>query len=83
MSSLTPWKTYRVSNDVSSQELGMLTTTSVLCSLLIRHFDFSEQLHNKMTEQQETAARFEELEQQLMSVSAKKSCPPVHMGINE
>lgn len=83
MSSLTPWKTYRVSNDASSQELGMLTTTSVLCSSLIRHFDLSEQLDNKMTEQQETAARVEELEQQLMSVSAKKSCPPVDMGINE
>lgn len=51
--------------------------------MLIRPFDLSEQLDGKMREQQETAARVEELEQQIPSVSAKKSCSPVNMGMNE
>lgn len=66
MSSPTPLKTYRVRNR------PRYVDDNLRCSFLIRDFDFSEQLDNKISERQETAARIEEQEQQILSVSAKK-----------
>lgn len=60
----------------------MYIDNSLWSPLLIKHFGFSEQLNNKITEQEKTAGQIAELEQPIVSVSARKSRTSVNIGIN-